>query len=117
MKKILVLLLSLIAVFAFTSFAMAQKSVVSIVKATPEDAKMLDGGFHINDDVAHEQTREYHEATGDYTHALWDPASEDMWYKYTKQAVDLAGGIPLRRGEAVLIKPNFVLSYLSLIHI
>jgi len=111
MKKILVLLLSLIAVFAFTSFAMAQKSVVSIVKATPEDAKMLEGGFHINDDVAHEQTKEYHEATGDYTRALWEPESEDMWYRYVKQAVDLAGGIPLRRGEAVLIKPNFVLSY------
>jgi uncharacterized protein (DUF362 family) len=90
---------------------MAAKSVVSIVKATPEDAKMLDGKFHINDDVAHEQTREYHEATGDYVHALWEPESEEVWYKYVKQAVDLAGGIPLRRGEAVLIKPNFVLSY------
>jgi uncharacterized protein (DUF362 family) len=111
MKRILIGLLALGAILAFASFAMAAKSVVAIVKASPEDAKIMDGGFHINDDVAHEQTREYHEATGDYTRALWDPASEDMWYKYTKQAVDLAGGIPLKKGETVLIKTNHVLSF------
>ncbi len=111
MKRILVLLVALVAVMAFASFAMAAKSVVAIVKATPEEAKAMDGGFHINDDVAHEQTTEYHDATGDYVRALWAPESEEVWYQHMKKAIDLVGGIPLKKGETVLIKPNHVLSY------
>jgi uncharacterized protein (DUF362 family) len=111
MKKILVLLLALGVVVAFSTVAMAAKSVVAIVKASPEDAKLMDGHFHINDDVAHEQTTAYHDATGDYVRAIWDESSEDVWYEQVKKACDLAGGIPLKKGEAILIKPNFVLSY------
>jgi len=111
MKKMLVLLLALGVVVAFSAVAMAAKSVVAIVKASPEDAKLMDGHFHINDDVAHEQTDAYHEATGDVVRALWDESSEEVWYQQIKKACDLAGGIPLNKGEAILIKPNFVLSY------
>lgn len=111
MKKMLVLLLALGVVVAFSTVAMAAKSVVAIVKASPEEAKMMDGHFHINDDVAHEQTAAYHNATGDYVRALWDDESEGVWYEQVKKACDLAGGIPLKKGEAVLIKPNHVLSY------
>jgi len=111
MKKILILLLALGVVVAFSAVAMAAKSVVAVVKATDADAKMLDGKFHINDDVAHEQTTEYHDATGDYTHATWDLESEEVWYKYMKEVIDLAGGLPLKKGETILIKPNFVLSF------
>lgn len=54
---------------------------------------------------------EYAAMEGDFTHANWNPASEEVWYKLIKQATDLAGGIAVEKGEAVLIKPNFVLSF------
>jgi len=111
MKRILVLLVALVAVMAFASFAVAAKSVVAIVKASPEEAKAMDGGFHINDDTAHEQTSKYHNETGEYVRALWSPESEEVWYQQMKKAIDMVGGIPLKKGETVLIKPNHVLSY------
>jgi len=42
MKKMLILLLALGVVVAFSTVAMAAKSVVAIVKASPEDAKLMD---------------------------------------------------------------------------
>jgi len=111
MKKMLILLMALATVVIFASAVMAEKSVVSIVKATPEEAKMLDGKFHMQDVVALDATLGYDQFEGDVTRATWDLESEEVWYKYVKQATDLAGGIPLKRGEAVLIKPNFVLSF------
>jgi uncharacterized protein (DUF362 family) len=72
--------------------------------------KLLAEDFHFNDDVAHEQTNEYHERTGDYPHVVWSEASEDVWYKYVKEAVDKIGGLPVKKGDTILIKPNYVLS-------
>jgi uncharacterized protein (DUF362 family) len=110
MKRVLILLMALGVVVAFASVAMAEKSIVAIVKATPQDAELLDGHFRIRDLEALSPA-EYSESEGDHTRAVWDLESEEVWYRYIKQATDLAGGIPLQRGEAVLIKPNFVLSY------
>lgn len=95
MKRILVLLLALGVVVLFASVAAAQKSVVSIVKAESPDLKLLAESFHFNDDISHEQTAAFHEATGEYPRAVWPDASEEVWYKYVKQAVDLAGGLPV----------------------
>jgi len=110
MKRVSILLLVLGIAALCASLAAAEKSVVAIVKATLQDAELLDGHFHIRDLEAL-SPREYSESEGDHTRAVWDPESEGLWYRYIKQATDLAGGIPLNRGEAVLIKPNFVLSF------
>jgi len=114
MKRMLILLMGLVVLFASASAAMAAKSVVAILKASPEDAKLLDGNFKIQDLYALDATEGYDQYEGDVTRAMWDLESEEVWYKYIKQATDLAGGIPLKRGEAVLIKPNFVLTYYSM---
>jgi len=115
MKRILILVLAVGMLAVFASVAAAQKSVVAIVKATPEEAKMLDGKFHYNWSEVLDQTKEHYAQTGEYPRATWDEASEEVWYKYVKQAVDLAGGIPLKKGETVLIKPNFVLSFYTML--
>ena len=109
-KRMSVLLLAAGIFAAFTPLATAEKNVVAIVKAPPQDAELLDGHFHMHDLEAL-SAREYYESEGDHTRAVWNLESEEVWYRYIKQATDLAGGIPLNRGEAVLIKPNFVLSY------
>ena len=113
MKRILILVLAVGMLAVFASVAAAQKSVVAIVKATPEEATMLDGKFHVLDlvDVSLKNVQEYAAMEGDFTHATWDPASDEVWYQLIKKATDLAGGIPVEKGEAVLIKPNFVLSF------
>ena len=112
MKRFFVILMALSVVFFFVSATMAGgKSVVSIVGCKDKaELKLLAEDFHFNDDVAHEQTNEYHERTGDYPHVVWSEASEDVWYKYVKQAVDKIGGLPVKKGDTVLIKPNYVLS-------
>ncbi len=110
MKRMFVLLLAFGVVAFFASVAAAEKSVVSIVKADPADMKLLAESFHFNDDISHEQTAEFHEKTGEYPRAVWPEESEEVWYKYVKRAVDLAGGLDVRKGDTVLIKPNFVLS-------
>jgi len=38
----------------------------------------------------------------------WTPESEAYIEKMVRQAVDLAGGLPVKRGDAVCIKPNLV---------
>jgi len=114
MKKIFALLMTFWMVALFASAAIAAKSVVAIVKATPEDGKLLDGKFHIRDLPAIAHTSEYAESEGDYTRAIWDLGSEEVWYRYIKQATDLAGGIPVEKGETVLIKPNFVVAYFTM---
>ena len=112
MKRFFVILMALSVVFFFASATMAGgKSVVSIVGCKDKaELKLLAEDFHFNDDVAHEQTNEYHERTGDYPHVVWSEASEDVWYKYVKEAVDKIGGLPVKKGDTVLIKPNYVLS-------
>jgi uncharacterized protein (DUF362 family) len=111
MKKVLMAVMAVALVVAFAGVAMAEKSVVSIVQCTNKaDLKLLAEDFHFNDDVAHEQTKEYHEATGDYPHVIWSEASERVWYKYVKDAVEKAGGLNMKAGDTVLIKPNFVLT-------
>ena len=112
MKRFFVILMALSVVFFFVSATMAGgKSVVSIVGCKDKaELKLLADDFHFNDDVAHEQTNEYHERTGDYPHVVWSEASEDVWYKYVKMAVDKIGGLPVKKGDTVLIKPNYVLS-------
>jgi uncharacterized protein (DUF362 family) len=110
-------LMALGLVFAFAATATAEKSVVAIMKATKADAKILDGNFKTIDYVALDQTKEYAEAGGDVTHAVWDLESEEVWYKYIKGAMDLAGGMPIKQGETVLIKPNFVLTFYSMFNI
>ncbi len=113
MKRMIILLLAAGMIAIFASIAAAEKSVVAIVKATPEEAAMLDGKFHVRElvDLSLKNVQEYAESEGDHTRATWDVASEEVWYKLVKQVTELAGGIPLKKGEAVLIKPNFVLSY------
>ena len=115
MKRIFILVLAVGMLAVFASVAAAQKSVVAIAKATTEDAKLLDGNFKIQDLVALDATEGYDKYEGDVTRAIWDLESEEVWYKYIKQATDLAGGIPLKKGEAVLIKPNFVLTFYSML--
>jgi uncharacterized protein (DUF362 family) len=111
MKKVLMALLVVAIGVVFVSVAAAQKSVVSIVKCTDKaDIKLLAEDFHFNDEVSHDQTREYHERTKDYPHVVWSEASEKAWYKYVKQAIDKIGGLPVKHGDTILIKPNFVLS-------
>ncbi|MGD0624855.1 MAG: DUF362 domain-containing protein [Thermodesulfobacteriota bacterium] len=112
MKKVLTALMAVAIALVFVSVAAAQKSVVSIVKCTSKsDLKLLSEDFHINDDVAHEQTTAFHEKTGEYVRAVWSEASEKVWYKYVKDAVDKIGGLPIKAGDTILIKPNFVLSF------
>ena len=117
MKRFLIAVMVLGLIFTFASTATAAKSVVAIKKATKADAKKLDGNFRTIDYVAIDQTREYAEADGDVTHAVWDLDSEEVWYKYIKEATKLAGGIPFKRGDTVLIKPNFVLTFYSMLNI
>jgi len=114
MKKIFTLLMTFWMIALFASAAPAAKSVVAIVKATPEDGKLLDGKFHIRDLPAIAHTPEYAESESDYTRAIWDPESEEVWYRYIKQATGLAGGIPVEKGDTVLIKPNFVVAYFTM---
>lgn len=111
MKRLLTVLVALGVVVAFASVATAEKSVVSIVRATDKgDLKLLSDDFHFNAEFTMEQTKEFHESTGDYPRVVWSEASERVWYKYVKDAVEKAGGLNLKRGETILIKPNFVLS-------
>jgi hypothetical protein len=114
MKKIFTLLLAFWMVALFASGAIAAKSVVAILKASPEESQRLDGKFHIRDLAAIAHTPEYAASEGDHTRATWDPESEEVWYRYIKQATDLAGGIPVKKGETVLIKPNFVVAYFTM---
>ncbi len=99
MKKVLMALMAVAIGFVFVSVAAAQKSVVSIVKCTNKsDLKLLAEDFHINDDVSHEQTTAFHDKTGEYPRAVWSEASEKVWYKYVKDAVDKIGGLPIESG-------------------
>jgi uncharacterized protein (DUF362 family) len=113
-KKTLILLFALGLVALFSSLAAADKSVVAIVKAAPQEAEMLDGKFHIRDLPAISHTPEYADSEGDHTRATWDLESEEVWYRLIKQATDLAGGIPVEKGDTVLIKPNFVVAYFTM---
>jgi uncharacterized protein (DUF362 family) len=111
MKRILFVVLALCAAFMFVAAATAEKSKVAIVRCDDKaELKMLSETWHFNDEVSHEQTTEFHAQTGEYPRAVWPEESEEVWYKYTKQAVDLAGGLGIKQGDTVLIKPNFVLS-------
>jgi uncharacterized protein (DUF362 family) len=111
MRRLSIVLLALGVVFFLGSTAMAAKSVVSIVKCENKaDLDLLANDFHFNDDVSHEQTTEYNNRTGDYPHVVWSEASEEVWYKYVKKAIDLIGGLNLKRGDTIYIKPNYVLS-------
>ena len=49
MKRIFILVLAVGMLAVFASVTAAQKSVVAIVKATPEEAAMLDGKFHVRE--------------------------------------------------------------------
>ena len=87
MKRLLTVLMALGVVVAFASAATAEKSVVSIVQCTDKgELKLLADDFHFNDDVAHNQTKEYHEATGYYPRVVWSEAREREWYNYVKVA-------------------------------
>jgi len=72
MKRIFILVLAVGMLAVFASVAAAQKSVVAIVKATTEDAKLLDGNFKIQDLVALDATEGYDKYEGDVTRAIWD---------------------------------------------
>jgi len=111
MKRLLTVLMALGLVVVFASVATAEKSVVSIVQCTNKaELKLLAEDFHFNDDVSHEQTTEHYARTGEYPRVVWSEASERVWYKYVKDAVEKAGGLNLKAGDTILIKPNFVLS-------
>ena len=70
MKRLLTVLMVVGVVVAFASVATAEKSVVSIMRATKADAKKLDVNFKTIDYVALDQTKQYAEARGDFTHAV-----------------------------------------------
>ena len=111
MKRFSIVLLALGVVFFLGSTAMADKSVVSIVKSDNQaDLDFLANDFHFNADVSKEQTVDYHERTGDYPHVVWSEESEEVWYKYIKRSIDLIGGLGIKKGDTVYIKPNMVLS-------
>lgn len=111
MKRLLISLTVLGMIFCFASVVAAEKSVVSIVKCTDKaELDLLSNTFHFNDDISHEQTTEHYDRTKEYPRAVWSEESEGVWYKYVKQAIDLVGGLNIKKGETILIKPNYVLS-------
>jgi len=111
MKRLFMVLMVVAVAVAFTSVATAEKSVVSIVQCTDKaDLKLLAMDFWWNLSKSQEQTTEQYARTGEYARVEWSQASERVWYKYVKEAVDLAGGLPIKKGDTVLIKPNIVLT-------
>jgi uncharacterized protein (DUF362 family) len=47
----------------------------------------------------------------DYIRAEWTQESEDYIGKLTREAIELAGDWPVKKGDVVLIKPNSVISF------
>ena len=111
MKRILALLMVVSFVVLFSSAAIAEKSVVSIVKCTDKaDLELLANDHWWNLSKTQEQTKEQYASAHDYPRVEWSQASEKVWYDYTKKAIDLAGGLDIKKGDTVLIKPNYVLT-------
>jgi len=91
----------------------AEKPVVAILKAT--DHELVGESFLMNWDRALSQginrTRKI-----DYFRAEWSRESEQEIETLVRDAVEIAGGWPVKTGDVVLIKPNLVVSIFVLLY-
>jgi len=91
----------------------AEKPVVAILKAT--DHELVGESFLMNWDRALSQginrTRKI-----DYCRAEWSRESEQEIETLVRDAVEIAGGWPVKTGDVVLIKPNLVVSIFVLLY-
>ncbi|MBW1774598.1 MAG: DUF362 domain-containing protein [Deltaproteobacteria bacterium] len=91
----------------------AEKPVVAILKAT--DHELVGESFLMNWDRVLSQginrTRKI-----DYCRAEWSRESEQEIETLVRDAVEIAGGWPVKTGDVVLIKPNLVVSIFVLLY-
>jgi len=91
----------------------AEKPVVAILKATNHE--LVGESFLMNWDRTLSQginrTRKI-----DYCRAEWSRESEQEIETLVRDAVDIAGGWPVKTGDVVLIKPNLVVSIFVLLY-
>ena len=91
----------------------AEKPVVAILKATNHE--LVGDSFLMNWDRTQSQginrTRKI-----DYCRAEWSRESEQEIETLVRDAVEIAGGWPVKTGDVVLIKPNLVVSIFVLLY-
>ncbi len=114
MRKILFLMVlpGLLSVFWIPAMA-GDKPVVAILKAP--DHELVAETWRMNWDRSLSQginkTRKI-----DYFRAEWTKESEAEIESLVRDAVEIAGGWPVKKGDAVLIKPNLVASVMFMLY-
>ncbi len=116
MKKTLTRGMILLILFLFASALYAaenEKPAVAIIKAAKRE--LIAQSYKMNWDRTFSQgvnkTR-----TFDYFRAEWSKESEKEIEGLVRDAVEMAGGWPVKAGDVVLIKPNLVASIFFLIY-
>jgi uncharacterized protein (DUF362 family) len=107
MKRILFFILTVVIATTLSSVALAGPKV-AIVKADSNDKKVVTEGYKFDLTFMSHYPDDPTELNMKFARASWTPESADAIEKMVRQAVKLAGGWPVKKGDRVILKPNLV---------